>query len=151
MKDKEWPILVSACLAGERCRYDGFACAVPRVEALVRAGRAVTFCPEVEGGLSTPRPAAELVGGDGRAVLRGEAKVLTADGDDVTDAFITGAKLAVTRARAAGCRCALLKSKSPSCSMTMVFDGTFSGRMKPGVGVAAAALAEAGVDVETSE
>ncbi len=151
MKDKERPILVSACLAGERCRYDGSVCAVPRVEALVRAGRAVTFCPEVEGGLATPRPAAELVGGDGRAVLRGEAKVLTADGDDVTAAFIAGAKLAVTRAAAVGCRCALMKSKSPSCSTTMVFDGTFSGRMKPGTGVAAAALAEAGVDVETSE
>lgn len=151
MKDEERPILVSACLAGENCRYDGSASTVPQILAWVEMGRVIPFCPETEGGLATPRAPAEIVGGDGRAVLRGEAKVLTVDGDDVTAAFLAGAGLAVGRARDAGCRRAYLKSKSPSCSISMIFDGTFSGRMKPGMGVAAAALVEAGVDVETSD
>ena len=151
MKDKERPILVSACLAGESCRYDGSSCAVSLVETLVREGRAITFCPEVEGGLATPRPAAEIVGGDGRSVLRGEARVLTVDGDDVTSAFFAGAGLAATRALAAGCRRAILKSNSPSCAVTAIFDGSFSAKIKPGIGVAAAALAEAGIYVETGD
>ncbi len=151
MNEKERPILVSACLAGERCRYDDLAQAVPAVEALVRQGRAIPFCPEVAAGLPTPRPAAEIVGGDGLSVLRGEARVMTARGDDVTDAFVAGAGLAVTCAQAAGCARALLKSKSPSCAVSTIFDGTFSGRIRPGIGVTAAALVNAGFDVETSD
>jgi uncharacterized protein YbbK (DUF523 family) len=141
-------IIVSACLAGERCRFDGTDCGVPEIIELVRGGRAVGACPECLGGLGVPRPAAEIVGGDGRDVLAGKAAVLTDKGDDVTGPFIAGAHLMVELAEATGCRRAMLKSKSPSCAADGIFDGTFSGKMRPGLGVAAAVLAEAGILIE---
>ncbi len=145
------PVFVSACLTGEKCRYDGTTYSTPVARALVGHGQAVVFCPELAGDLGVPRPRAEIVGGDGRDVLDGRAQVLTVDGTDVTSAFVAAARAAVAVAQASGCRRALLKSRSPSCGFGVIFDGTFSGRIKPGIGVAAAALAEVGVDIESSD
>ena len=144
-------ILVSACLAGERTRFDGTACPDDKIISLLDRGLAVPACPEILGGLRVPRPAAEIVGGDGSAVLDGKARVMTADGGDVTAAYLAGAERTLAAARAAGCRAAIMKSKSPACAVLTIFDGTFSGKVQSGNGVAAAALARAGIAIISDE
>ena len=137
-------IIVSACLLGVPCRYDGAARPLRSFPAEL-AGRALLpVCPEELGGLATPRPPAEFVDGDGQAVLDGRARVLRADGTDVTEAFLRGAEAAVARARAAGAKLACLKSGSPSCGAGHTH---VKGRLVPGLGVAAAALRRAGLEL----
>lgn len=114
-------------------------------------GHARLVCPEVDGGLATPRPAAEIVGGDGHDVLDGLARVLTIDGEDVTDAFVRGADIAVRAAVEAGAKRAVLKARSPSCGCGRTYDGTFSGVLRTGDGVTAAALRRSGIHVVTEE
>lgn len=109
--------------------------------ALASTYRLVPICPEACGGLSTPRPPAEL---------RGD-RVVTEAGDDVTDAYARGAAAAVELARAVGARRAVLKARSPSCGSTQVYDGTFSRTLRHGDGVTAAALRSAGVEVTSEE
>ncbi|MDX1509786.1 MAG: DUF523 domain-containing protein [Nitriliruptorales bacterium] len=140
---------MSACLAGRACTHRGGDNAVE--DLLPLAAEAVLVCPEVEGGLGTPRPAAEIVGGDGHDVLDGRARVLTVDGEDVTDQFVRGAEVAVAAARAAGVAQAILKSRSPSCGCGGTYDGTFTHTLVTGDGVAAAALRRAGIEVRTEE
>lgn len=135
------PVLVSACLAGEVCRYNGTAAPHPAALALLAQGRAILVCPEVLGGLPTPRPAVELQ--NGRAVDR--------EGRDVTEPFTIGARKALESARASGCVLALLKARSPSCGCGQVYDGGFSGRTVPGDGICAAMLKAAGLRVLTEE
>lgn len=137
--------LVSACLAGERCRYDGTSCPDKDIVAMVREGSAIAACPEMLGGLGTPRARAEISGGDGAAVLKGEASVITVNGQNVTEAFLEGAARFIAAARGANCGVAILKSKSPACGVGTIFDGTFSGTVQSGDGVAAAALKLAGI------
>jgi len=143
-------ILVSACLLGRRVRFDGGA--KRSDDALLAAwreeGRLVPFCPEVEGGLPVPRPPAEIEGGaGGAAVLDGEARVLTRDGRDVTDAFLAGARAALDAAVASGARVAILKEGSPSCGVLTVYDGAFRGRKVAGEGVTTALLERHGIRV----
>ncbi|GAA2582821.1 DUF523 domain-containing protein [Actinomadura fulvescens] len=142
-------ILVSACLLGRPVRYDGAAKRVNDeiVERWRAEGRLVSFCPEVSGGLPVPRPPAEIVGGDGSAVLDGTATVRTDSGDDVTGAFLRGARLALEAARGAGARIAILKEGSPSCGTIRVYDGRFAGTLVPGHGVTTALLERAGIRV----
>ncbi len=139
--DKDGLILVSACLAGLPCRWNGEHRSDEAVVRLVRAGRAVLICPEQSGGLPTPREAAEIAGG----------RVLTKSGRDFTAAFELGARIALEVARTYGCRRAILKSRSPSCGVDTVYDGTFSGTVVAGDGVAAALLRKNGIDVVTEE
>jgi uncharacterized protein YbbK (DUF523 family) len=134
-------VLVSACLAGRACAYDGSARPTDPILELVRQGRAVLVCPEEDGGLPTPRPAAEIVGD----------RVITKDGEDVTGAYERGARIAVARAEESGCTVPVLKARSPSCGCGDVYDGSFSGQLRPGDGIAAAALKEAGVEVVSDE
>ncbi|MFC4111949.1 DUF523 domain-containing protein [Nonomuraea zeae] len=143
-------ILVSACLMGRKVRYDGRAktSSDARLAAWREEGRLVAFCPEVAGGLPTPRPAAEIEGGaGGAAVLSGAARVLATDGSDVTAEFVAGARAALAAARSAGVRLAVLKEGSPSCGVLAVCDGTFSGRRAPGQGVTTALLESNGIRV----
>lgn len=144
-------VLVSACLLGHRVRYDGAESASDSdILARWRAqGRVRAFCPEVAGGLSTPRPPAEIVGGTGEDVLDGTARVLTEAGADVTEAFLRGAHHALRAALDAGAKLALLKSKSPSCGAHQIYDGTFSASRRPGRGVTSALLARHGIHVFT--
>jgi uncharacterized protein YbbK (DUF523 family) len=137
-------ILISACLLGEKVRYHGGDAAVSDgiLETWRREGRLVPICPEVAGGLSVPRPAAEIQGAGGRAVLNGIARVLTSGGADVTDAFLAGARAGLDASRRDEVRIAVLKEGSPSCGSKEIHDGTFSGRRKTGAGVTAALLAE---------
>lgn len=139
-------ILVSRCLLGHPVRYDGGAHGpfgwLQRWQA---EGRVVALCPEVAGGLPTPRPAAEIPGGQGAEVLAGRVPVRTTDGSDVTAAFVHGAELALKLVAAEGIRYAVLKARSPSCGNHENYDGSFSGRKVKGEGVTAAALRQAGV------
>ncbi|MDH3590447.1 MAG: DUF523 domain-containing protein [Planctomycetota bacterium] len=137
-------VLVSACLAGRACRYDGTDEHQPALlEQLEREGVAVVpFCPEEAGGLGTPRPAAKLHGGDGREVLDGRATVRTESGSDVTEQFLDGARQAVAAAKSGGCTVAYLKARSPSCGCVHVH---MEAGLAEGYGVTAAALRRAGV------
>ena len=145
------PVLVSACLAGRACRYDGAADPDDEVTRLVAEGRAVLVCPEEDGGLSTPRPPAEIVGGDGHDVLAGRARVVTRSGVDVTEQYVRGAHSALDAATAAGARDAVLKARSPSCGKGCVYDGTFSRNLTRGDGVTVALLESDGIRVRTEE
>lgn len=147
----EGAVLVSACLAGRACAYDGSHRAHEAILRLVREGRAVLVCPEEEGGLGTPRPAAEVSGGTGDDVLAGRARVVTDAGADVTGEYLTGARIALDRADEHRCRAAILKARSPACGCGAIYDGTFTGRLTEGDGVTAAALRRAGIDVMTDE
>ena len=144
-------ILVSACLLGTCCNHEGRASLRPRVQRLSDSSRLVPICPEVVGGLTTPRSAAEIVGGDGAGVLEGSARVRNADGDDVTAAYLRGAAAAVELARATGATRAVLKARSPSCGAADVYDGTFTRTLQSGAGVTAAALRAAGIEVVSDE
>lgn len=141
------PVLVSACLAGRSCRFDGSASRDDQVARLVAEGRAVLVCPEVDGGLETPRPPAEIVGGDGRAVLEGRARVVTEGGVDVTAAYLAGARKALQAARRSGAATAILKARSPSCGTGAIYDGSFSSNLVAGDGVTAALLEANGITV----
>ncbi|CAL9412232.1 DUF523 domain-containing protein [Streptomyces sp. enrichment culture] len=140
-------VLVSACLSGVPCRFDGRHKASPEIEVSVAGRETVSFCPETAGGLPTPRRPAELVGGDGHAVLDGVARVVDDMGRDVTAEFVAGARLALAAARRGGCREALLMPRSPSCGRGTVYDGSFTGRLTAGDGVTAALLERNGITV----
>lgn len=139
-------IAVSACLAGERCRYDGGANLNAEIAELVRTGEAVCICPELLGGMSVPRSPSEIVG-SAADVLDGKARVLTRDGADVTSQFVDGAKKALTKCVALGVSEAILKARSPSCGCGEVYDGSFSSRLTRGNGVAAELLMRNGINV----
>lgn len=141
-------ILVSACLLGERVRYDGVAKPVNALlHDLYQKGRIIAVCPEVDGGLPVPRLPAEIVHGDGMEVLKGQADILRTDGVSVKDAFLQGAYRALELVRKHDIKIAILKSKSPSCSSGMIYDGTFSGTLKEGAGVTTALLEKHGIKV----
>ncbi|MNZ78298.1 hypothetical protein D3C78_968660 [compost metagenome] len=145
-------ILVSRCLLGHAVRYDGAAHGpIPRLLQWQAEGRVVALCPEVAGGLATPRPPAEIPGGQGGAVLDGLLAVRTVDGEDVGAAFLAGAQAALALVRQHGIRVAVLKARSPSCGNLENYDGSFSGRRVPGEGVTAALLRRAGVQVFNEE
>ncbi|HSA52561.1 MAG TPA: DUF523 domain-containing protein [Yinghuangia sp.] len=141
-------VLVSRCLLGQRVAYDGGVLAVDdRLAQWVSDGRVVPVCPEVAGGLSTPRPPAEIPGGQGAGVLDGTARVLTCDGDDVTDPYLEGARISLGLVARHGIRIAVLKARSPSCGNRETYDGTFTATRVTGEGVTAAALRRVDVRV----
>jgi uncharacterized protein YbbK (DUF523 family) len=135
------PLLVSACLAGQHCRFDGKASPEPWVMALVARGAAIPFCPEIAGGLPTPRPPCELRRG----------RVAAKDGTDCTEAFRHGAEEGLRLAELARCSGAVLKARSPSCGLDQVYDGTFTGILVPGNGLFAALLLVNGIPVRTEK
>lgn len=139
--------LVSACLLGMPAAYDGQGRFVAKLLALAAQGRAVVICPEVAGGLPTPRPPAEIIGGDGDDVLDGQARVVAVAGEDVTEAYLRGAECALAAVQRHGITTAILKQRSPSCGSTCIYDGTHSGRLRAGAGVTAALLRRNGVTV----
>lgn len=130
-------VLVSACLLGMGCRYDGNAKENPGVLALTQTHSLIPFCPEIYGGLATPREPCEIR--DGR--------VVTQSGLDMTEAFRRGAAEALRLCETLGCGCALLQDRSPSCGCGRIHDGTFTGGLTQGDGLTAALLKENGVRV----
>lgn len=142
-------ILISACLLGDRVRYNGSDVSYESdlLDQWKAEGRIVPFCPEVAGGFPTPRPAAEIIGRDGLAVIDGSGRVFDTAGQDVTGLFIDGASKALEVARKNGVKLAVLKEESPSCGSTYIYNGDFSGVHKNGQGVATALLERNGVRV----
>lgn len=142
-------ILISACLLGQRVRYDGYVSASKH--ALLKTwqseGRLVPFCPEVAGGLTVPRPAAEIQHGNGDDVLSHRTKVATRQGADLSSAFLSGARQALALCSTNDIRIAILKENSPSCGVHEIHDGSFSGHLHAGHGVTAALLKQSGLSV----
>lgn len=137
-------VLVSACLLGRECRYDGRASLDEGLVGELADAEAIPVCPEEMGGLGTPREPAEIEGGDGADVLAGRARVIDRTGRDVTEAFIRGAREAVRGGVRAGAKVAYLKRGSPSCGP----DGISScGRPREGRGIFAVLCEEGGLRV----
>ncbi|WP_027339629.1 DUF523 domain-containing protein [Halonatronum saccharophilum] len=137
--------IVSACLAGVRCRYNGEGSNNGIVTKLVEEGRAISVCPEVLGGLEIPRMPCEIVNQEG------EEKVLTKEGDDFTDKFILGAQKTLEIAKVVGAKVAILKARSPSCGYGQVYNGNFSGKLVEGNGFTAQLLVDNGLKIYTEE
>ena len=135
-------ILCSACLLGARCRYDGQGKPTQRVIELLKNHVMIPVCPEQLGGLPTPRPPCEM---------QGDGRVLNRQGDDKSAEFARGAEEALMLLRLTGCEAALLKARSASCGKGMIYDGSFSGTLKPGNGVFAQKLVNEGIPVYTEE
>ena len=140
-------IMVSACLAGINCKYNGENNYCPSLCTRLASHPHFLVCPETLGCLPIPRMPAEIYGGDGDDVLDGRARVITSQGDDVTNAFIQGARACWELARLNRVSLAILKSNSPSCGCGRIYDGSFSRRLRPGDGVAAALLRRNGVKI----
>lgn len=140
-------VLVSACLLGAPVRYNGKdkKSAHPVLERWLREGRVVSACPEVLGGLGTPRPPSEIV------QIQGLRRVFANTGRDVTPEFNRGAALALEQAQANGVRVAVLKEGSPSCGSDWTYDGTFTGTRVAGEGIATALLRSRGIRVFSEE
>ncbi len=140
-------ILVSACLAGVNCKFDCDIKRNEKVAHLAVEGRAILLCPEILAGFKTPRPAAEILGGDGKDILEGKAKIIDKNGNDYTEKFIEGAKKVLEIAKILNIKKAILKSKSPSCGCGLTYDGTFSGKLIKGDGVTVALLRKNGIKI----
>ena len=141
-EERTYKYIVSACLAGEKCRYDCQAKPREHVIDLVQNGEALAVCPEQLGGLPTPRPPAEEVS---PMIFK------TVDGDNVTKEYLKGASEASLLAKNSGVTKAFLKSKSPMCGSGSVYDGTFKGKLVKGDGIFTRMLKKLGIEVEEIE
>ena len=143
-------IMVSACLCGENCKYNGGNNKSEKVLNFIKDKEVIYVCPEELGGLSTPREPAEIIG-TSKGVINGCDKIKTYTGIDVTVEFLNGAVKTLEIAKKNDIKLAILKAKSPSCGKGLVYDGTFSGSKIIGNGVTAELLIENGVKVLTEE
>lgn len=130
-------VLISACLLGARCRYDGQSKSYDGIEKLMDKYNLVPVCPEIMGGLQTPRAPAERVGD----------RVLCDNGCDVTEQYHRGAQEVLKMAKLFSCELAVLKANSPSCGCKRVYDGTFTRKLIDGMGVTAELLVKNGIRV----
>jgi uncharacterized protein YbbK (DUF523 family) len=144
-------ILVSSCLAGLEVRYNGTHSLDNKIQKLLTENRAVTVCPELLGGFSTPREPAEIIGGDGEDVLNGKAKIVEKSGRDVTELYIKGAYLTLKKAQEIDATIIVLKEYSPSCGSAMIYNGEFRGKKMVGNGVTTALLKRNGLRVISEE
>jgi uncharacterized protein YbbK (DUF523 family) len=138
------PILISSCLLGIKCRYDG---GHSRAEEIIQKAQEIQFipiCPEQLGGLTTPRASSYIVKGDGKGVISGHARVINSLGKDVTEAFMKGAQESLKLAQLTGATKAIVKDKSPSCGLNTPYCDTDTGY---GLGVTAALLLNAGITI----
>jgi uncharacterized protein YbbK (DUF523 family) len=134
-------IIVSACLAGIKCRYDGKDNAHQTVMNLVKQGKAIPVCPEQLGGLPTPRITSEIINN----------KVFNKNGEDVTENFIKGACETLRIARLTNCKKAILKQGSPSCGFGKIYDGSHSNKQIKGNGITAEKLFGYGIEIITED
>ncbi len=139
MSEKEKIYAVSDCLLGTDCKYNGKNNLNPAVTEFLKDKSYVPICPETYGGLPCPRDPSEIILKDG------ELRVVSSAGKDVTAEFIKGAEISLEKIRKAGCTHAILKSKSPSCGVGKIYDGTFSGKLIFGNGIAAEMLLREGI------
>jgi uncharacterized protein YbbK (DUF523 family) len=135
-------IIVSSCLAGVKCRYDGNDNLVAEIKELVLSGKAIALCPEELGGLSTPRTPCEIV------KENNQLKVMTKDRVDCTAQFLLGAEKVAEIAKILDCKQAILKANSPSCGFGMIYDGSFTGKKIKGKGLTAELLSKQGIEIK---
>ena len=140
-------ILVSACLVGVDCKYNGGNNNNNNVLEYIKDKKYILVCPEQLGGLPTPRIPSEIVNGEGMDVINKKAIVMSKEGKDVSSNFIKGAYETLKIAKLYNCKEAILKSKSPSCGNKQIYDGNFKGNIKDGMGVTAAILTKEGIKV----
>ncbi len=138
-------IIVSACLAGCECRYDGKSNEVAEIKKLVLENKAIALCPEELGGLSTPRIACEIV------KVNNELKVIGQDQNDYTAQFTMGAEIVTNVAKALNCKTVILKANSPSCGYGKIYDGSFTGKYRKGNGFTSELLANNSVQILNEE
>jgi uncharacterized protein YbbK (DUF523 family) len=136
--------LVSACLAGVNCRYDGSNTLNKKVAQLVQEGKGVAICPEMIAGLNTPRACCEMVQDQ-----KGRKKIVSKDGEDFTKEFMDGAMKTLEIIKVIGIKKAILQERSPSCGYGRIYDGTFKGTLKKGNGLVAELLIENGIEIYT--
>ncbi len=144
MSGEKENILVSACLLGVNCRYDGGNGMQESLIKLMEKYNFIPVCPEQLGGLGTPREPAEQLVREETGNHKG-IRVADRSGKDVTDSFLKGAEETLRLARLYGCKRAILKERSPSCGHGTIYDGTFTGTKAPGDGVTARLLEENGI------
>lgn len=142
-------IMVSSCLMGQKVRYNGSDLVItsPQFNELISLVEVIPFCPEVSGGLATPRAPAEIIKGTGHEVLAGSSRVINNEDSDVTDAFIRGAESALQCCQQHDIIIALLTESSPSCGSSTIHNGEFKGIKIPGTGVTTALLEKNGIKV----
>ncbi|NLB90289.1 MAG: DUF523 domain-containing protein [Clostridiales bacterium] len=137
---------ISACLLGFPCRYNGQELYHPLVEQMKEKGEVFfPICPEVAGGLSTPRSPCEFLTGDGNSLLQGQGKIITREGKDVTDKMVQGGKIALEVCEKQKIKQLMLQAGSPSCGYGWIYDGTFTGKKKKGDGIFAAMAKKKGL------
>ena len=136
-------ILVSACLCGVNCKYNGKNNLNEEMLELLKKGEVLLVCPEQMGGLETPRNPSEI------KIINNEVKVFMKDGRDVTENYKKGAEEVLRLAKELNINKAILKKKSPSCGCGEIYDGTFTGTLTKGNGITAALLLDNGIEVET--
>lgn len=144
-------ILVSACLLGDNCKYNGDSNLNPTLVKLLKDKDTIAICPEQLGGLPTPRIPCEILNGTGNTVLAGISKVINKNGNNLTNSFIYGAQQTLTYAKDNKVNLAILKSKSPSWGVNLIYDGSFSSRLKKGDGVTTALLKKHNIKVLSEE
>lgn len=143
-------ILVSACLLGVNCKYNGGNNKNEEVMEFLKDKKFIMVCPEELGGLNTPRIPCEMVG-LARDILNNKGKIVNKNGDDVTEKFLKGAYETLKIAKSKNIKKAILKAKSPSCGKGLVYDGTFSKKLVLGNGIVAQILKDDGIEVITEE
>ena len=141
---KKYDYIVSACLAGLATRFDGTSCRKRKVAELVKKGKALPVCPEVLGGLSVPRPEAQINLGKGKDVLDGKARVINEKGEDVTQFFLKGAYRFLEITKSCHISKAIMKDKSPSCGCGRIHSGN---RTIQGDGVTTSLLKREGINI----
>ena len=144
-------VLISACLLGVECRYDGKSKPCKKAIELLRKEHIIPVCPEQLGGLPTPRIPSEVMNGEGKEVLMGKNKVINKKGQDVTKYFIKGAKETLRIAKITNSKTFIGKSKSPSCGLSKTYDGTFSNTLTKGDGVTVALFKKNNIKVITEK
>lgn len=138
-------VLVSACLVGNNCKYNGKNNKNEKIIEYLKDKEVILVCPEVMGGMDTPRLKSEIV------VNEKELKVVNEKGGDVTFYFVKGAEIALKRALANNVKVAILKEKSPSCGVSKIYNGEFNGTIVDGSGVFTRLLLENGIKVLTED
>lgn len=134
-------VIVSACLVGENCKYNGKNNRNEKIIEFLKDKEVILVCPEVMGGMSTPRLKSEILNG----------KVVSEKGDDVSQYFINGANIAMKKAIDSGAKLAILKEKSPSCGSKYIYNGEFNGTLIKGSGVFASLIGAKGIKILTEE
>lgn len=143
--------LISACLCGLNCKYNGGNNLNPKIVELYNKGNCIAICPEHLGNLPIPRAPHEITGGDGKDVLSGKARIISKTGEDNTEKFTAGAEKTLDIAKLFNADTAILKARSPSCGYGRIYDGSFKGKVVEGNGVTAELLAQNGIKILTEE